>query len=82
MFWWQQKNTEVAVASTSKQWTTAQNGFGNLTLEEADVTKPKDGEVLVKIHAVSLNFRDTEGWLRRVLQRIGSVIDSMLTRFV
>lgn len=61
MFWWAEKDPPVAIASKGQQWTTAQNGLDSLKLEEADVTKPKDGEVLVKIHAVSLNYRDTEG---------------------
>ncbi|KAI0474877.1 oxidoreductase [Xylaria cf. heliscus] len=44
-----------------KQWITNQNGLDKLRL--VDVPEPselKDGEVLVKIHSVSLNFRDTE----------------------
>ncbi|KAI5923932.1 hypothetical protein F4810DRAFT_700879 [Camillea tinctor] len=43
------------------QWVSYQDGLGNLQL--IDVPKPSepgDGEVLVKIHRVSLNFRDTE----------------------
>jgi len=44
-----------------KQWTTAQDGLDNLTLVmDADKPTPKDGEVLVKINTVSLNYRDTE----------------------
>ncbi|KAL6855516.1 hypothetical protein ACO1O0_006665 [Amphichorda felina] len=43
-----------------KQWTTAQDGLDKLTLGDARLPSPKDGEVLVKIHAVSLNYRDTE----------------------
>jgi len=34
------------------------DGIHNLTIREAPVRQPKTGEVLVKIHAVSLNFRD------------------------
>lgn len=37
-----------------------QDGIDNLHLEDAAVPTPKDGEVLVKINAVSLNYRDTE----------------------
>lgn len=44
-----------------KQWTTAQDGLDKLKLADAKVAAPKDGEVLVKINAVSLNYRDTEG---------------------
>ena len=46
---------------TFKQWTTAQDGLDKLTLGDAKLPSPKDGEVLVKIRAVSLNYRDTEG---------------------
>ncbi|KAI0538909.1 oxidoreductase [Xylaria digitata] len=44
-----------------KQWVTNQDGLDKLQL--VDVPEPselKDGEVLVKIRSVSLNFRDTE----------------------
>lgn len=44
-----------------KQWTTGLDGIDKLQMEEADVLRPGDGEVLVKIHAVSLNYRDKEG---------------------
>ncbi|EFY85448.1 alcohol dehydrogenase, zinc-containing, putative [Metarhizium acridum CQMa 102] len=43
-----------------KQWTTGLDGIDKLQMEEADVPRPGEGEVLVKIHAVSLNYRDTE----------------------
>jgi NADPH:quinone reductase-like Zn-dependent oxidoreductase len=43
-----------------KQWITNQDGLDNLILKEADKPVPKDGEVLVKINVVSLNYRDTE----------------------
>ncbi|KZT21275.1 NAD-P-binding protein [Neolentinus lepideus HHB14362 ss-1] len=33
-------------------------GIQSLVLEEGPVPKPKDNEVLVKVHAVSLNYRD------------------------
>lgn len=44
-----------------KQWTTGLDGIDKLQMEEADVPSPGEGEVLVKIHAVSLNYRDKEG---------------------
>ena len=54
----------MKVPNKSKQWTTAQDGLEKLKLGDVDVPAPKDGQVLVKIHAVSLNYRDTEGMLR------------------
>jgi NADPH:quinone reductase-like Zn-dependent oxidoreductase len=47
--------------SKMKQWTTGLDGSDKLQLEEVDVPSPNDGEVLVKICAVSLNYRDNEG---------------------
>jgi hypothetical protein len=55
LFWKTSKMTK------SKQWTTAQNGLDKIQLGEAEVPSPQDGEVLVKIWTVSLNYRDTEG---------------------
>jgi len=48
-----------------KQWTTTQNGLDKLKLESASISPAslKEDEVLVKIHTVSLNYRDTEGML-------------------
>jgi len=43
-----------------KQWVTAQDGLDNLTLTTGPKPTPNDGEVLVKINTVSLNYRDTE----------------------
>ncbi|KAL2684609.1 hypothetical protein Neosp_005688 [[Neocosmospora] mangrovei] len=56
------KSTAEAVdlPKTNKQWTTAQDGVDKMTFGEGVVVEPKDGEVLVKIHAVALNYRDTE----------------------
>lgn len=45
-----------------KQWTTAFDGLDKLQFTTAAAKpEPKDGEVLVKILTVSLNYRDTEG---------------------
>ena len=44
-----------------KQWLTGQDGLGKLRMEETDFPKPGEDEVLVEIHSVSLNYRDTEG---------------------
>ncbi|KAI1177306.1 oxidoreductase [Nemania sp. FL0916] len=44
-----------------KQWISNYNGLDKLRLVDApEPSELKDGEVLVKIHCVSLNFRDTE----------------------
>ena len=43
-----------------KQWHTKQDDLNNLDLTDAEKPTPKEGEVLVKIHTVSLNYRDTE----------------------
>jgi len=48
-----------------KQWTTKQDGLDKLQLvTDAPAPSPeslKDGEVLVKVNRVSINYRDTEG---------------------
>lgn len=43
-----------------RQWVTEQDGLDKVRFETADLPAPQDGQVLVKIHSVSLNFRDTE----------------------
>lgn len=50
----------MLLPTTTKQWTTSQNGLDNLTLTTAPLPKPGSNEVLVKISAVSINYRDTE----------------------
>ena len=50
-----------------KQWVTNQNGLDQLELMEVPAPERLgDDEVFVKINAVSLNYRDTEGELRRL----------------
>jgi hypothetical protein len=51
----------MAPEGKMKQWVTSQDGLENLKFTEAEIPTPKSGEVLVKINAVSLNYRDTEG---------------------
>lgn len=36
----------------------AKNDFSDLKLESGQIPKPKPNEVLIRIHAVSLNYRD------------------------
>ncbi len=55
------RNWVHVAAPKNKQWTTAMDGVDKLKLAEADLPTPNDGEVLVKIHAVSINYRDIEG---------------------
>ncbi|KAI1771901.1 alcohol dehydrogenase [Hypoxylon cercidicola] len=44
-----------------KQWVSAQDGLDNVQLVDApEPGKLRDGEALVRIHCVALNFRDTE----------------------
>jgi NADPH:quinone reductase-like Zn-dependent oxidoreductase len=44
-----------------KQWVTSQDGLDKLRMEETERPTPGQDEVLVEIHSVSLNYRDTEG---------------------
>jgi NADPH:quinone reductase-like Zn-dependent oxidoreductase len=48
----------------AKQWITLQNGLASLQLKEAEVPEiTNDEDVLVRVKAVSLNYRDVEGKL-------------------
>jgi NADPH:quinone reductase-like Zn-dependent oxidoreductase len=47
-----------------KQWLTGQDGLDKLRMGEADCPTPGEDEVLVEVHSVSLNYRDTEGTYR------------------
>lgn len=49
------------MAEQNRQWQTRQDGLEKLVQTIGPVPKPGDGEVLVRIKAVSLNYRDTEG---------------------
>lgn len=44
-----------------QQWVTPLQGVDSLKQTEAPMPTPGPGEVLVEIHAVSLNYRDVEG---------------------
>ncbi|KAF2643628.1 NAD(P)-binding protein [Massarina eburnea CBS 473.64] len=42
------------------QWLTDQDGMDKLRMDETECPVPGEDEVLVEVHAVSLNYRDTE----------------------
>ncbi|KAA8647730.1 hypothetical protein EYZ11_000228 [Aspergillus tanneri] len=46
--------------ATIQQWTSTLTGLDSFKLSEAPAPIPGNGEVLVEVHAVSLNFRDVE----------------------
>lgn len=50
-------------APKNEQWNTAMDGVDKLKLTSTDLPTPRDGEVLVQIRAVSLNYRDIQGKL-------------------
>lgn len=53
------------MAEQNRQWQTSQDGLDKVFQAVGSVPKPGDGQVLVRIKAVSLNYRDTEGkWQR------------------
>ena len=47
-----------------KQWLTGQDGLDKLRMDEVDCPTPGEDEVLIEVHSVSLNYRDTEGMLQ------------------
>ena len=61
--------------SKIKQWITHQDGLEKLQLTEGSISEPAHDEVLIKIHAVSLNYRDTEGTLSFLLRHIPDFTD-------
>lgn len=54
-------STRTMTATKIKQWRTAFDGLDKLWQTTAEMPQPSEGEVLVKILTVSLNYRDTEG---------------------
>ena len=54
----------MAPPQKTKQWLTGQDGLDKLRMEEVDCPTPGVDEVLVEVHSVSLNYRDTEGMFR------------------
>lgn len=61
----------MATATTMKQWTImgTQKGFDELKFETVKVPQVGDNEVLVKLGATSLNYRDlTITKVRKVLR--------------
>lgn len=47
----------MTLPSTIQQWTSDQDGLDNLKLSEVPMPKPGQGEVLLKISAVAINYR-------------------------
>lgn len=46
-------------AETMRQWVLhGKNGIESLSFEETHIPQPGENEVLIKLHAVSLNYRD------------------------
>lgn len=50
----------MSLPATIKQWETSQDGIDKLKESTAPMPKPGPGEVLVKINAIAVNYRDTE----------------------
>lgn len=57
----EKKKINKMTGNEVQQWQTRQDGLDNLFRGTAPMPSPGDGEVLVEIKAVSLNYRDTEG---------------------
>lgn len=53
-----------------QQWVTPLEGLDSLRQTKAPMASPGAGEVLVKIHAVSLNYRDVEGLLEPFVSQL------------
>lgn len=49
------------LAMSVQQWVTPLEGLESLRQTEAPMPTPGPGQVLVEVHAVSLNYRDVEG---------------------
>ena len=51
---------ETPTSIPNRQWTSSLNGISNLTLVQITIPLPGPNEILVRINAVSLNFKDGE----------------------
>ena len=51
------------MAQQNRQWQTRQDGLDKVFQTSGPVPNPGEKEVLVRVKAVSLNYRDTEGTL-------------------
>ena len=54
-------DTIMAPPTEVNKWQTSQDGLDHLWKTTGPIQGPGTCEVLVEIHAVSLNYRDTEG---------------------
>lgn len=70
------------MAEQNRQWQTRQDGLDKVFQSSGPLPTPSDGEVLVRIKSVSLNYRDTEGtsfdtsWHTHVLSRRAMLVDN------
>lgn len=53
-----------------RRWQTVQDGLDKMYLTDGPMPTPGEGEVLVEIRAVSINYRDTEGEHMRPLSSV------------
>lgn len=58
----------------NRQWQTRQDGLDKVFQSSGPVPTPGDGEVLVRIKSVSLNYRDTEGGCLNLLSFVKSYL--------
>ena len=60
----------MASRQKMRQWVTDQQSIEHLKQQTVQIPQPGPDEVLVKIYAVSLNYRDTQGMLRHAGPRL------------
>lgn len=58
------------MADQNRQWKTRQDGLDKVFQTTSPVPQPGDGQVLVRIKTVSLNYRDTEGRFGAPIQKL------------
>ena len=53
-------SSNMSPPSQFRSWVTNQDGLDKIQTKEFPLPRPSENEVLVKVHTVSLNYRDTE----------------------